>query len=764
MSGVPRQPGAWLWLGGLGLLCLAMFFDVLSGVAPRVLGHPDADVVHQFIPWREFGFGELAKGNLALWNPHVFAGAPYFGGWQSALLYPPNWLFLVLPLPLALNWSVALNAWLLAVFMFWWGLRRGLHPFAAFVAAGLLMFSAPHFLRLPAGHLASLAAMAWAPLVFLAIDEWLRARSLRWCLLGMLAVAMQILAGHPQFVYYTALVAGGYAFLRLLAQREGRLVLAAGLAGIYAGAALLAAVQLLAGMQAASETLRDAALPFSFAATFGFPPENLLTLVAPTFFGDGVTRPYWGRWYFWETCAFVGVIGLALAAHGMAAAGTPGRRALLGMTAAAAVLALGASTPLFGVLFDTMPFFDRFRGATRFMFLAVLFLALFAGYGVDRLLREPAPRKALMTAGAAALALGGAAALVYAIDWRLLTATLLASGETYARPDQHVEAGFVEAAQAGAARALLLAALVLAAAATLAAWARAERRAVFLIGALAVAEVFAFARLHRPAFDGAPTAAREVRELLARDPGDYRILHFSYPNSALSTGALDLWGSDPFVTRRLAELMRWSEGGDPAQATQQMSFRHLHPLLSMLRVKYLVQTGRGGAVSIIPAADKPLRQLELVSAHRVRGDRAGVLQALGEPSFDPRREVILEREPDPAPAAAARPGRAAIARQGTDFLEIDVELTAAAVLLVTDAWAPSWRAIALEGSSAARYEVMPANYALRAVPLGPGKHRLRLEYAPPAFRAGAALSVVAWGAWLVAVLAVLRREGDVRRA
>src|ERR1700736_5406319 len=76
-------------------LTLAMFGDVLFVGSTRVVGHPITDLYLQFLPWRDFGFRELAKGNLALWNPHIFGGAPYFGAMQAALLYPPNCLFAI---------------------------------------------------------------------------------------------------------------------------------------------------------------------------------------------------------------------------------------------------------------------------------------------------------------------------------------------------------------------------------------------------------------------------------------------------------------------------------------------------------------------------------------------------------------------------------------------------------------------------------------------------------------------------------------------
>src|SRR2546421_357374 len=99
-------------------LTLAMFGDVLFAGGTRVVGHPMTDLYLQFLPWRDFGFHELATGNLALWNPYIFGGAPYFGAMQAALLYPPNWLFLILPLAAAVNWSIALHVFVIGAFMF----------------------------------------------------------------------------------------------------------------------------------------------------------------------------------------------------------------------------------------------------------------------------------------------------------------------------------------------------------------------------------------------------------------------------------------------------------------------------------------------------------------------------------------------------------------------------------------------------------------------------------------------------------------------
>jgi len=147
----------------------------------------------------------------------ISQGAPYFGGAQGALLYPVNWLSLFLPTVLSINWSFAINVWLMGCFMYAWAGFRGWKPLACFVAGGILMFCGPHFLHVYSGHPVHMAVMTWAPLLFLALDGALSLggrfapRPLgRWCLLGMLAVAMQIFGGHPQYLFFTGVAAAFY--------------------------------------------------------------------------------------------------------------------------------------------------------------------------------------------------------------------------------------------------------------------------------------------------------------------------------------------------------------------------------------------------------------------------------------------------------------------------------------------------------------------------------------------------------------------------
>lgn len=736
-------------LAGLLALTLAMFDDLLFAGGTRVVGDQGADLFLQYYSWRDFGFHELAKGNFALWNPYIFSGAPYFGGMQAALLYPPNWLFLFLPVPAAINWTMALNIFAIGAFMFCWMRVRDLNAVASFFAGALIMFCGPHFLHVFAGHLTHLSAMTWSPLVFCAIDGVFSARKAGWCLLGMFAVAMQIFAGFPQYVFYTAIVAGLYCGLRLFRQWNWRM--AASLLSIYLGGAVLAAVQLLPAIEATSETVRGIRVPFDFAALCAFAPENFVTLLAPNFFGE--IAHYWGRCYLWETSFFVTVTGLVLGVYATIYVERKIKWVPLGVIFAALLLALGVHTPLFAILYAHVPGFDRFRSISKFIFPASLFLILLAATGLDQLLKQKRVDPKFVIGTFAAAAVLGIAGLWAANtnSWQSLMNRMHSTHETYLLPQLYDSAEFVSQAQHCAAMSIFLAAGTCAAIGTLLAFHKSYPRTIYALAALGVAEAYCFAHGARPTFDSRIIVNAEEKGFLEEHPGDYRIINPRNPNSAMSLRVPDIWGYDPNVVRRYAEFITWTQGGDPDNATLYVKFRRFDPLYPMLRLRYVFGQ-RANELEMAEAPTPPMPHLQLISNYHVLQNRDEIFRALRSETFDPTREIILESEPEPKPSPGGNPGAARIAASSTDWLTIEAEVNQPSILLITDVYTPAWRAVPLSGSVQSKYELLPANYILRAVPLAAGRHRLRVEYAPREFAIGKWISLVASFLFLAAVI------------
>ena len=569
--GMPREAsgqGRTVFIAALGLLALilVMFGNVLFSTEQVFLSAAGNDLSSQTLPWYEFGFGELRQGNLPLWNPHLFSGLPYLGGFQSALFYPPNLLYLALPMATVVNLLIALHIALLGLFMFLWASRRGLHPLACFASAALLMFSGPCFLRLYAGHLASFTTMAWIPLVFLAIDAYLSTRRPGWCFAGMAAITMMILAGEAQYVFRTVVAAGAYTLFCLAIERR-RLQAALGISAMFGGAAALSAAQLLPGAAAIAESVRSRRLPQAFAATFSFPPENLLTLLAPGFFGDMTNFSFWGKSYLWEVSLFFGVTGLVLAICGVVYGDKRAKRFSLAMVLILVLLALGSYSPLFGFLYSVVPGFDRFRGNAKFNVHAMIFLALLAGVGLDALLRSgrrPARLPAFLAAAGVALAVTATVVLrpdasgAAPLWWRGFMQGAQLSGESYLAPEIAADPAFVRHAAAAALGGLQIAAGMLLLLAALLFATRYGRPAVYALAVLAVAEVFIFARASLATFDPQETRNPSIERVLKEHPGDYRILNFVDPNAASSLGAYDIWGYAWGVSLRYAEFMAFT--------------------------------------------------------------------------------------------------------------------------------------------------------------------------------------------------------------
>src|SRR5262245_5608038 len=93
------------------ILTFALFGDLLT-TSRAVVSAVDQDIDQQFFAWRSFAFGELRQGRLPLWNPYSFGGVPALPNFQYTVLYPPNWLHLVLPTGRALNVITALHVFL----------------------------------------------------------------------------------------------------------------------------------------------------------------------------------------------------------------------------------------------------------------------------------------------------------------------------------------------------------------------------------------------------------------------------------------------------------------------------------------------------------------------------------------------------------------------------------------------------------------------------------------------------------------------------
>jgi hypothetical protein len=286
--------------------------------------------------------------------------------------------------------------------------------------------------------------------------------------------------------------------------------------------------------------------------------------------------------------------------------------------------------------------------------------------------------------------------------------------------------------------------------------ARFYRNVLYLLVLLAALELFVFARMSRETFE-LQKPPRKLSEFFAGNGGDDRVLNPHDPNSGMSIGALDIWGSDPGVLRRYAEFMAFTQGQNPDTVTQHLQVYYHHRLYDMLRCRYGI-IGKQGQIRLHEFSLDVMPRLTLITDWRIVTGRDRIFALMSDNRFDPRQTVVLEQDPKlPKFEMIQQEGTVRLVDSSTDHLTIEADLAESAVLLITDAYSNGWQAHSLKGSIHQTYDVIPANYVLRAVPLTAGHHLFRLEYLPSGFLVGKWVSIVGLCIYLAAIVWFWRR-------
>jgi hypothetical protein len=301
---------------------------------------------YQFYPWHRLVVEAIRAGHLPLWTDLLGNGAPLLANHQSAVFYPFNLLYFMLPVEQAMGYSVVLHLIMAGLFAYAWGQTIGLSRFGAIITG--LSFMSSSFFVSRTQFITIINSAAWLPLLFLLADRLARRRTLPDAVWLGVALALQFLAGHAQLWFYSLWAVMAYGLVRAWAMRRQRLganspastgqqhggegrglssavcrrltvigchqqsiVLLLVCAVVVALG--LSAVQLLPTAELALHSQRAGGLDSVDAMTYSFWPWRLLTLAIPDLFGNPATGNYWGYATYWEDAGYVGVLPLLLA-------------------------------------------------------------------------------------------------------------------------------------------------------------------------------------------------------------------------------------------------------------------------------------------------------------------------------------------------------------------------------------------------------------------------------------------------------------------
>ena len=740
----PIWPAAVFYLA----LTLLLYHDLL--VSPsRVLSPYWSDIAWGEVSGRAWGLPLLRHGHLPLWNPYNFAGAPFFTGSQVPFLYPGEWLGMFWSASRSINQTLSLHTFLAALFVFLWARGRRIGFFGALTSGVIFMFSGPFYLLIYGGQVNDITAMTWTPLLFLAVDQIIVGQTRQGVLLGVFAFAMQIYASQPQSSYFTIIALAVYLIIRLpRTPAPWRSLGFCAVACLWAIA--IGTLELIPSMKQNGESIRGSFhTSMVFAKSYSLPPENLLTSVVPTFLGNAHDIPYFGRWWFWSANIYFGVTGMTLAITGALFSKDRRKRACVVMAAALTILALGGNTPVYPYLYHYLPAFSTFRNMEKFATLLMLFVSVLAGMGVDAVMRSR--RKAR---GSAAIAAILGVGLLVGARWIVGSASVGQGGHwanfllAISHPAENVSAwlfnapSIIKATSDFSAKQLNISGAAFVVLALCLLYVANRRRRIVLIVALVAAEMFYFAVTYRESFDTRTLWSPQLSADIAKNLGDDRVLLEYDPNCSQMLHSPSVGGYGSFRLRRNAEFLAYTRNYNLDDPRTLLVYPDADsPLLRLQRLRYQILSAKGPMKPIWGAF--PLPHVLLLDRARVMKGRENILKTLDSKDFFPEREVILEEQPNVQPVTGDGPaGIVRVTGQDTEWVDIDADLTRPAILLVTDAYSHYWEVTQHSGNSQSDYQVLPADYMLRGIPLQAGHHTLRLQYVAPAWKISEAITTI----------------------
>jgi len=779
VAGVPRVrrrwPGARGEAGMIGLLTIifCLFFWRLLFEKGVAIPKGGGDFNSFYYPLSAFAASQIHAGHFPLWNPYLFAGAPFAADYQAGALYPPNLLV----------WAVAPSFTYgvfeaLAIFHVWWasvtmyGFARtiGLRRASSLIAA--ITFAYGGFMTAQIGHAPMVAVASWLPAILAALYRAQRG-SIGWTVLAGLGLTMAILAGHPQVLLYVITAAVAYApFLAWVNQpvmapviigdeantasvsdtplhrpvrSNWRDRLADPLVRHWIGAlarlvvmlvvaAGLAAPLLLPAEQLSRRSVR-AGIGYDNATQFSVQPVALLQLVLPKVFGDNPTN-YWSAFANGEIWGYAGVVALVLAVIGLLrrARAENGQKLFFVALGGLALLgALGPFTPLHGWLYGFVPGYDRVRAAGRLLLLYDLAVAILAAWGLDILLdRLAATRTTDAELGVALRQVRRGIGIVVAA-LALFIIPLFYS--LILRQDDPVNRPVIAVDGLNLLLLILLGALALV-------WA-VERRGIgsrataTLATALIVFDLFSATIGFNPTTDNLlagfqqPAARREVIARAETNP-TFRIDTDDIsdrwqPSLAAIDGIESVSGA--YNPLQLADYAAFRERAQSSRSSA---------LYGLLNVAYVGQPSEkpapadwqraftGDKVVFYQPSRPPLPRAFVVGNAQPVADPGVAFDRIKAPDFDPAKLIYLQGAPQPTAADPAA-GPATVTRDGTDGVTVRVTTGGAGYLLLSDAYFPDWRAT-VDGHNAT---IVQADLAFRAVYLpGGGEHTVVFRFRP----------------------------------
>ncbi|MFY0598042.1 MAG: YfhO family protein [Cyclobacteriaceae bacterium] len=729
-------------------------------------------------------------GEEALWMNSQFSGMPaYLNGVQFSgdlIQYAYKTITLSLGHPRGIIFVSSLSFYILL-------LAFGARPWIAFVGAVTFSLNGFNIISIVAGHNAKFAAVALIPLILAGIH--LSFEKKRWLGFGLtaLSLAMQLRTGHYQIVYYTLLIVAIYGIHRLVRAVKKKefqpfLIVSAGLvlmallaAGTNIGKLLTVyeygKVSIRGKSELKSTGNQSSGLDKDYAFEFSNDIFEPLFLFIPNIYGGSSTQElskssataealrkagsgpaqirdqiksmptYWGSQRL-SAPYYAGSLAFVLFVIGMFYLKKENKVWLLVLVGLGIMLSWGKNFSTINYLiFDYLPFYNKFRSMTFSIIIALFALNLGAFLTLEKLFSiswDSSKIKTLLKAiavpaGLAILLLLVSGMLGYrgSIDERLpdwLVSAIRDDRASLLRKDVF--------------RALFFIAVFLGLLWAYAKGKLSEKVVVYSLALLLFTDVYLLSRrLFKPdSFVKSPVSnyfkPNEADQHLnsRKNPGD-RVLNLqgTFGEARTSYHHESIGGYHPAKIRRYQDLIEKSISPEMNRMIGKLQkgvrdFSGL-PAINMLNARFILAgstknavlenpnaLGNGWIVSNVTPVNSPDEELEATSTN------------------DPLQSAIIDQSKFTIPSLSSTAmGTVELLERSPNKLIYKAEVSDNALAVFSEIYYKNGWTAYIDGEES---EILRANYVLRALPLSKGAHEILFEFKPKTYFTGNTIMLI----------------------
>ncbi|MFQ5963076.1 MAG: YfhO family protein [Candidatus Scalinduaceae bacterium] len=710
----------------------------------------DWDLMGQIYPWRVISAKMIKDGIIPLWNPYILSGTPLLADMLSGVFYPLNLLFLILTPFTAMKLNYFIHYFLMGIFTYFFCISIKMDRFGGLIAATIFPFSLYVFSRETlATNTTVLASITWLPLLFMLVERLLAKNRLTISMLLGVVLALQFLAGHPQIAYYSTLSLILYLVFRCYSEkREWRKILKSCFLlafALFLGV-FLSAVQILPTIE------------FTTLSYRGWNQDVLGGLGPSDFFRLGGV--------------YVGIVPLILILPLLIF-----QRNMYAFFFFALIiisfLVMVEFTHFSSLLSRIIPFFRTFYGANRVIFLYIFSVSILAGIGVNTLIENFDTEKkdylaklckfmaffSILLVFVLVFAYWGRE-VIFSLSLKVIS-NITSSAETSEKLYK-IHSSFISLMWFSLSVIILSMALV---------FLRLRNKFgnhLFMAGILLL--VLAVLLIQekptnvdlRVYFEKTEATKflknhNKYQRIDAIDPKyviDRPQLNFFVPNINSIHNIYGIRGYTPLHMSYYLEFIDLINGagvdsslyrsGEKKRFLWVDNFKS--KLVDLLNVRYIV-TSKGikdPQFNLVYADDikiyenkNVLERAFMVYDYKVIKDKQGILSELGSDDFNPRKVVILEREPqkvlkNEGDLSVSQLDSVDIITYLPNEVVIQTESDRGGFLVLGDTYYPGWKVFVDRNEDV----IYKANYILRGVYLDEGSHTIKFIYDPISFKLG----------------------------